>query len=89
MATVDRQRKWDTFGPEVKRDNLKVERAPGREIEYPLEGAPVTENTEDKSRAAEERSQGTKRFVRQVRSATYSKSEAIVTDSKGSAKQGC
>ena len=33
----------------------------------------MTENTEDKNRAAEERSQDTKRFVRQVRSATRRK----------------
>ena len=33
----------------------------------------MTENTEDKNRAAEERGQDTKRFVRQVRSATRRK----------------
>ena len=33
----------------------------------------MTENTEDKNRAAEERSQDTRRFVRQVRSATRRK----------------
>ena len=33
----------------------------------------MTENAEDKNRAAEERSQDTKRFVRQVRSATRRK----------------
>ena len=33
----------------------------------------MTENTEDKNRAAEERSRDTKRFVRQVRSATRRK----------------
>ena len=33
----------------------------------------MTEDTEDKNRAAEERSQDTRRFVRQVRSATRRK----------------
>ena len=33
----------------------------------------MTENTEDKNRAAEERSQDTRRFVRQVRLATRRK----------------
>ena len=39
----------------------------------PREGAAAIENTEDKNLAAQERIQDTKRFVRQVRSATRRK----------------
>jgi transposase-like protein len=51
----------------------------------------VTENTEDKNRAAKERSQDTKRFVRQVRSATrrkYTPEEKIHIVLEGFRREG-